>query len=240
MNDVSYLVIDSKYKISGHSCNFTQQLQSTVKITKFIQLLYCSIPNTEYLITTGYNDKFKVIFADAVEKDVTLTSKNYNTTTLSAEILTKVNYASFTPAYSINEYKYIFSASQNFTIKKQDSTNLKKCNDIIGIGNNDIISASNIAKSEKCINFTKPSKLYIHIKNLNNGKFYGSGPSSSFIIPINAGSGEVNVWNSNNSYTNVIFVNNTDLNNIEIKLLRSDNTEWTNNDSETSFIFIFK
>ena len=97
MTDIpSYLVINSKNKndIYETSTNFSYTLSKPVRITKYIRLVYCAIPESSYLITPN-NNEFRIQFVDGFNKTIKIPSQNYSPDVLGILIKALVNYQAF-------------------------------------------------------------------------------------------------------------------------------------------------
>jgi len=82
MNNLNYLVINSKYRQNNQSStDFTIQLYKPIIIKKYIKLIFSSIPESSYQINEN-NQKFKIVFSDSTTKQFNVPIGNYNTTSL--------------------------------------------------------------------------------------------------------------------------------------------------------------
>jgi len=232
ISELNYLVIDSKNGV-GTSTNFSYQLQNPIVIKKFIQMVYCSIPNTNYLIESGYNDAFKISFLDDptfTVKEFTIPAKNYTSAELATTITSLINFDNCTISYDANTYKFSMSADNyNFTLNNISNN----CYSILGWPYPQV-SISKALYVKYGLDFVSPSLLYILINNLDNYKIHGKNTSGTFIIPIQSSTSEINIYSNNSEFTNVMFVN-TDvvLNNIEIKIKKDDSTIYNNQNMST-------
>ena len=107
-----YLLIDSNYRTSDSisSTNFKIQLYKAIKITKYLKLMFASIPNTSYTFNNN-NNTFKITFNDATIKNVVIPIGNYDVSSLASTIVSLVNYSAFNIIFNQQTYKYTFSSS---------------------------------------------------------------------------------------------------------------------------------
>jgi hypothetical protein len=219
MNNIKKTIVINS-NLYDNKTDFVFQLPQTIKITKYLQLVYASIPNTNYLIT-GDTNELVVAFSDGYNMLPTLTPKNYDVDTLSTEIKSKVNYAMFDIVFDKAKLKYQLTASQSFNVTGS------MCK-ILGIEQNQLFNNLNIYAKDS-INFNMPQILYILVNEiLNPNVICNTSKSSTFII-------HNNVLKSNNiiyfsyMYDNIVNVDYPiELNQLHIKIL-DENYQTYNN-----------
>ena len=87
---MKYLLIDSNQRTSDSvsPTDFSIQLYTPIYIRSFIRLLFCSIPNTNYTISS-LNDTFNILFSDNTNLNIVLKNGIYDVLTLENEIKQK-------------------------------------------------------------------------------------------------------------------------------------------------------
>ncbi len=86
-----YILIDSRCRANytNPTDNFVFSLNDTIKITKYLKIVYSSIPNTFYLINS-LNNTFHFIDENNNRLLITLKQGNYDVNSLALEIQTEV------------------------------------------------------------------------------------------------------------------------------------------------------
>lgn len=238
---LNYIVINSQDKDNkiDTSTNFVYSFSHPIKIKNYIKLVHMSIPETSYLIQTNKNDKFHIIFADNTNKTITIPQQNYDETTLANIIKTLVNYANFDITVNYDLRKFVLTANMNFTIKNDVNYNI---NDILGLNIlQDNISIANTLTCPNIYDFLQPSMLYISIDELKNNKIMTKkNLYTSFVVPVFCGKNDVNFFDANHLYENIIYVDyDITLNYMNIKIYDQDGNLYNNQNSECQLIFIY-
>lgn len=172
MNNKKSIVINSKD--FENSCDFVYTLNKPIKITKYLQLVYSAIPNTNYLVNDS-NNNLIITFNDTMVKNININSGNYDVDALATTIKTAVNYSSFNMVFDKTQIKYQLSASQSFHVT---GSMIK----ILGISDNQLFNSSHIY-CDSCIYFTFPNIIYIKIDNFDNSTiYYNESKSVTFFI----------------------------------------------------------
>jgi len=237
MNNLNYLVINSKYRQNNQSStDFTIQLYKPIIIKKYIKLIFSSIPESSYQINEN-NQKFKIVFSDSTTKQFNVPIGNYNTTSLANIIKTNVNYDSFNIIFDTSINKFIFSsATKDFTIYSVPYS----INYILGFDmNKNYSSTLLVLYGANVLNFIEPSMFYICINNLYNPNIItNNNYNISYIVPVTASKDDVNYFNSN-VYENIIYCENVKLTNLKIKIITDDGQDYQNQNLDTQYVFEF-
>lgn len=211
--------------------DFVFPLAQTIKITNFFQLVYCSIPNTNYLIN-NYNNNLIITFNDSTIKNIILVNKNYDVDSLATEIKNAINYSSFDMIFDKNMIKFQLSASQSFNVSGS------MC-DILGITQNQLFNNSNVYTTNS-INFTSPQILYISINEIQNPNVIcNTSKSTTFFIHNSAMKNSIMAYYSYD-YDNIVYVDYPiDLNYIHVKILDESFNLYDNNNIPVQMILNF-
>jgi len=215
-----YIIINStatSESTSSTSTNFTFKLAQQIEISKYLKLLYCAIPCSNYLISAS-NNNLIITFADATVKNISIASQNYTTATLATAIQTAVNYASFAMVFDSNLSKYKLTASQNFSISGSMCKTL-------GIAQNQAFN-SNPANTyaASSINFNSPQILYIKINEFSNENIFTAQPKPvSFFVHNNVLKNSI-IYYFAEMYDNIVSVSTNPvlLSHLHIQILDED------------------
>jgi hypothetical protein len=233
-----YFVIDSKYRISGTSTNFTFQFYDKVTITQCVKLIYSSIPNSSYLITAN-NNTFSVIYNGSNFQNVTLQIGNYRNDEICDQIQTSLNAlfptANFTCTFNKANMKYTITANNNFFIHIPDTSNI---GDILGFNTGNSAIGTTLT-SDKIINIIVPDYLLLYISALDcNNIMTSKNDCATFFIPLNSDKGIINYQYELNSFENIHFINTQkNITQTNFTLYNPDGTIYDNNNLDIVLLF---
>lgn len=239
MSDLfNYLIIDTSKRNTGTSTSCTISLDRNIIIKNYLHLVYAYIPITHYLMNDSTN-KLTIVFSDnpPTTRAITLTNKNYDTTTLAIEIKNQIAFNGFKIKYDIDTYKYTCSTGlYNFTIKGNVNNSV---NTVIGFNKDSDSSSLNLSLvSPNIIDFLSPSILYIKINDLTNKITSTKFNPHTFIVPITVAKGEVNLYYSDIMKNSFETPQEENIQNINLTINTIDYYN-NNNNGNIKLIFIY-
>ena len=151
-----YLLIDSANRLSysNSSTDFYYRFVQGIEIYSYVKLIYCMIPNSQYLIEQNINDTFTITVNNDDDYLVTLNYGDFSAIDLCENLKTGINQnqdlidINFTCDFNNNTSHYIFSADTDFTITFNNS--LQK---ILGFSQNINESNNNTIESDQYVYF---------------------------------------------------------------------------------------
>ena len=235
---MKYFVVNSKnrldYNESTHS--FKIKLADTINITEGVQLKYCSIPFTEYLI----NDYSNILTID--DTNITLTKGNYNITDLLTHLNTKiqVSFANMTVTYNSSTLKMNFENDEDFTLNFSNYNT--ELNEILGFTKNEVYSStSNVLESDKVINLQGPSTIYMYIPEIHQDVYTLSSKdivNIGYTIPITCNREGIIEMNNLQGIDNFISLSSK-FNYITIELYKEKNRTFDINCADILLVFTY-
>ena len=207
-----YLLIDSANRLSysNSSTDFYFKFTQGVEITSYVKLIYCMIPNSQYLIEENVNDTF-IINVNSTDYAITINQGDYSALDLCENLKTSINQnqdltdINFSCDFNNKRSHYLFSADSDFTITFYN--NLQK---ILGFSQNINESNANNLESDQYVYFigTRYINIYIDQLNVNNQILSNQNINSTFFIPMLTDRRSVNIFNELSNYVNKLEITN--------------------------------
>lgn len=231
--NTKYLLVDSKNKLYGNSSNFRYILPKLINIHSYIKINYLYIPRLNYLIDDT-NDVFRIEIDAQFRADIKLPHQNYTPLSLVDYINTYIgNVYNFKAIYNLYTYKIEFYCDKLINL----DFNLSSFHKLVNLEKKDYVSYLDNNKHKfitNCINFNRPKFININIANISNDVMIGSNNSNqvNFIVPILSGNfGDIIQYN-NYLFDVKMFVNDIQLNYLDIVITDDSNNLFNNNDTD--------
>ena len=236
MNEIKYLLIDSKYRnnINDNTSRFRIYLNKQILIKSYCKINYLFMPRTNYLINKN-NNNFKIIFNNNDILNLIIPSSNYKPIQLSTYINTiSNNLNGLNCQYNEQTYKFEFYSNIPFNL---DFT-ISKFYQLLSL-KNQIYSSDNTNKFiSNIINFNYPYYINLNLSNIANDVMIGNTLNNqvNFIIPtLSCNFGDI-IEYTNNKYDVKMFCNNQKLLYLDVEITDDYNKLYDNNESEFYFI----
>jgi len=209
------ILIDSSDRMSSSnsSSDFTINLTKPVIIKKSMQLKFCSIPNTWYLVNSN-NNTFSIKYSDSVVENITLWIGDYTVNSLIDSLNLLLNHTNINISFDELLFKFKIVCDIDFQILNGWINNL------LGFENNQTsINQSLYAKN--IFNFVYNWLYYICINDLFNTNIISSKNKwFTFCILNNCDRNSLLFYYNNWYYENIYWTNNVHVfNSIWVKIL---------------------
>jgi hypothetical protein len=214
--------------------------QSGFKSISKVELEHVFIPNSIYTIRPGINDTFAVTVS-ATPYVAVISPGYYTASSLPAAIVTALTAAvSNTWTCSISSTTGLITITGTTTFFFSFSTtatqNLGK---MIGYNINAVMTTGTTQTGTNVVNLSEPTHIYIHVFGLKDGvRSTLQTMKPTFIIPINANSGDVILYNANTGWKQcLLFGNDQILNDFTIYVTLANGEQVNLNGLEWSMIW---
>ena len=215
-HNYEYVIVDSFKRSSGTSTNFTYNLNRSVRSINAISLEYASFSNTLLAFTT--NDK--LVFSEALgnfNKVITFEDKSYSIDELILHIKTQLNAlgtAGYNIVYVDNTFKLIFS-NPNALFKLQFSSS--SIAHQLGFSPVDTLLLYTHT-SNFSVSLDPTDYLLVNISGINT-IITDKTTSGCFVLPVTVARSDIQTFNSQNNFTQLIPNLNLDLSSFQVVLI---------------------
>ena len=238
MNE-KYILINSKYRTNGDSNNFRLYLNKNIQINEYIQINYLNIARCNYLINEK-NNKFDILFDDGTILTIILNHQNYSPLQFVSYLNIQINnYNNLKIIYNDQTYKFQFISTTNNFRLDFSKTEIYKLFSL----EKKIYSSDRFVFYSNIVNFNNPFYIQLNIKNIVGNDFINTTSNYSslhFVIPcVNTNFGEIISYNKN-IYDIKMYVDQVNINYIDIELLDDENNLFNNQNIDWYCILNYK
>ncbi len=213
------IILNSKRSSNQNTDNPTYYFNKSFYVNKF-KIVEAEIPLTFLSIDATNNVlNFKEQATDGTTRSITITAGDYTSTTLCAEIKSKMDAAgtqAYTVSYSLSTYKITISASANFKVLGSSTCSWIGENDVDGV-------YATSFTFPNVLNLQGPNSVYITASELSNNSVHLHGNEYINIlakIPLAGNKGSIVYYNDKRPYG--WYESNSNLSSLTLSLVDCD------------------
>lgn len=206
--------VHSTDRIGGTSTRFRVSISDTIENVKSVDLHYCAIPNTQYLIEVGINDTFSLTELANPPVNVVLTEGSYSASELEVELKTQLDSVSPTVStYTVvlnpttlkliitstgPQFDFTFTGTGFYVLEQYIGFNT-------GVNSSVLVGGVQTLQSPNVINLARDTELFIKFTNFSNIVRGSDGRASCFIVPVTTNFGSFTIFNENSAFESIVF-----------------------------------
>src|SRR5271170_6851014 len=234
----NHVLVNSQDRVVGTSSSFLFSFNRPLENCKYLELLYASIPNTMYNITTNNNN---FTFNDGVtNQTATLTPGVYTQsnflTALATAIVATLTALTFTLTFDPIALKVTISATGAFTLLFGTGTN--QIYAPLGYLQQDYGSATS-RTADNVMVLSLPTNILVKISGLGNSYIASNTKDANvtFVIPVDVNSQDIIQFYRNDRYPQVVYISGQCYTQMYISLFDRDGQAISLNGAEYALIF---